>query len=696
MVTTPESLMLMLSQPDSENRLSSVHTVIVDEWHELMGNKRGTQVQLALARLKRFNPNLAVWGLSATLGNLQQAMDVLCEPVVESAAQARLGQGGKLKKIRLDTLLPKQTGRFPWGGHLGMAMRDPVIAEIERSENTLVFCNTRSQAELWYQAIIDMRPDWAGLVALHHGSLDRKVRNWVEDGLKNGTLKAVISTASLDLGVDFSPVERVLQVGSPKGVARLLQRAGRAGHGPGRVSRVTLVPTNALELVESAAAQDAIAARRIEAREMPLAPLDVLVQHLVTMALGTGFQAEDMLAELRTTAAYASLSDAQFQWALDFVCRGGPSLTAYPEYSRVQVDDKGVYRVVDRQIARRHRMSIGTIVSDSAMLVRYLSGGRIGTVEESFISRLNKGDCFLFNGKLLELIRTHEMTAYVRRATGKRAAVPRWGGGTMPLSSELSDAVLNRITEAGQGQFRGTEMKLIQPLLHTQQAWSALPEPGRLLVEHLRSREGDHVFVHAFAGRHVHIGLASLLAWRLSRNNPATFSISVNDYGFELLASRPFDWEALRSGSVLQPGELLDAVLASLNSGELAQRRFREIARIAGLVFQGYPGAPRSTRQLQASTQLFFEVFRAHDPDNLLLDQAEREVLQRELEIGRLQATLQRLSTSEICWMELSRPTPLAFPLMVERLREKLSTEKLSDRIARIVTELEAQADVTG
>ncbi|MGB7183482.1 MAG: DNA ligase-associated DEXH box helicase, partial [Burkholderiaceae bacterium] len=273
------------------------------------------------------------------------------------------------------------------------------------------------------------------------------------------------------------------------------------------------------------------------------------------------------------------------------------------------------------------------------------------------------------------------------------AAVPRWGGGSMPLSSELSAAVLQRVTEASRGVFGGPEMRLIRPLLRTQQQWSALPDPRHFLIEHYRSREGQHVFMYPFAGRHVHIGLASLIAWRLSKRNPATFSIAVNDYGIELLSHQTVDWTPLRDGRVLDADNLLSDVSSSLNSGELAQRRFREIARIAGLVFQGFPGAPRATRQLQASTQLFFEVFRAHDPDNMLLGQAEREVLERELEIRRLNETLTRLRQCKPRWIDIERPTPLAFPLMVERLREKLSTEKLSDRIARIVADLERQAD---
>jgi ATP-dependent Lhr-like helicase len=687
LVTTPESLSLMLSRADSPERLGRVAMVVVDEWHELLGSKRGVQVQLALARLRRLNPALVVWGLSATLGNLGHAMDVLL-----ARPGGRLVQGVLPKTLAVDTLLPDSTERFPWGGHLGTRMLAPVVAEIDSSASTLVFTNTRSQAELWYQALLEARPDWAGLIALHHGSLDRAVRDWVEAGLKDGRLKAVVCTSSLDLGVDFSPVERVLQIGSAKGVARLMQRAGRSGHSPGRPSRVTLVPTHALELLEGAAARDAVAARAIEPRDSPAKPLDVLVQHLVTIAAGTGFVADALLAEVRGCHAYAGLADHEWQWALDFVVRGGQSLLAYPEYRRVVADEQGVFRVPDRTVARRHRMSIGTIVSDATMSVKYQTGGTIGTVEEGFVSRLKRGDCFLFAGRLLELVRIHEMTAYVKRATGRRAAVPRWNGGKMPLSSEMADAVLARLAQASRGVFEGPEMKMAEPLLRLQATWSQLPDPDTLLAERLHSREGHHLFLYPFAGRHVHLGLASLLAWRVSRQVPATFSVAVNDYGLELLAPEPVDWSGLADGTLLADGALAEDVLASLNSGELALRRFREIARISGLVFQGFPGAPKSSRQLQASSGLFYEVFRRHDADNLLLTQARREVLEQELDLGRLRATLVRLRGRRLVEVGLERPGPFAFPLLIERLREQVTTEKLSDRVARMVRELERAA----
>jgi ATP-dependent helicase Lhr and Lhr-like helicase len=687
LVTTPESLSLMLTRENAHAELAGVHTVIVDEWHELMGNKRGVQVQLALARLKRWNPSLVTWGLSATLGNVAEAMQVLL-----GGGDGVQVQGKVDKTLLIDTLIPADPGRFSWGGHLGAQMQMPVVAEIERSGTTLVFTNTRSQAEIWYQLLIRERPDWAGVVALHHGSLDKEVREWVELGLKEGRLKAVVATSSLDLGVDFLPVERVLQIGSAKGVARLLQRAGRSGHAPGRPSRITLVPTNTLELVEGAAARRAATAGRIEKRATPEKPLDVLVQHLVTVALGGGFQAPAMFDEVRSAHAYRDLTRAEFQWALDFVEKGGASLAAYPDYHRIQNID-GRYRVPDHGIAKRHRLQVGTIVSDASMQVKYLTGGKIGVMEESFIARLRKGDCFVFAGRVLEYLRTQDMTAYVKKAEKQRGIVPIWGGGKMPLSSEMADAVLELLAGAAQGDFFEPEMQAAMPMLQTQAKLSRLPTPHTLLIERFVSREGQHLTLYPFGGRNVHLGLAGLLAWRLARSAPNTFSLAVNDYGFELLSAEPVDLAALLDKTVLATEGLLADVLASLNSGELAQRRFREIARVAGLVFSGYPGAPKSTKQLQASSGLFFEVFRKYDANNLLLSQAQTEVLSQELDISRLSACLRRMNALRIDFVELKAPSPFSLPLMVERLREKLSTEKLADRLARIVKDAERVAD---
>ncbi|MCA1854827.1 ligase-associated DNA damage response DEXH box helicase [Massilia oculi] len=693
LVTTPESLSLMLSHAQAAEQFRQLDMIVIDEWHELMGSKRGVQVQLALARLRHWRPELLVWGVSATMGDLDLARQVLL-----GGDEGVLVEGDLRKKIQVDCLIPENVARFPWGGHMGLQMLEPVIREIEGHDATLVFTNTRAQSEIWYQNIIDARPDWAGVLALHHGSLDREVREWVEAGLKKGELKAVICTASLDLGVDFLPVERVLQVGSAKGIARLLQRAGRSGHAPGRVSRVTLVPTNSLELLEAAGAKKAVAARRIEGRYVPNKPFDVLVQHLVTVALGGGFRSGELYREVRRAWSYRHLDEEEWQWALDFVARGGQSLTVYPEYRRVLPDEEGVYRVPDAAIGRRHRMGIGTIVSDASISVKYMSGGRIGSVEESFIARLKPGDHFLFGGRILEFVRVHEMTAFVKRANASRGAIARWGGAKMPMSSELAHAALEELRLASQGIYDGPEMQALRPLIEIQCRWSALPTDETLVIESMKSREGHHLFVYPFGGRSVHTGLAALLAYRLGRMQPATFSIAVNDYGFELLTPEPVGWERLFAGAtgadvaLLGTGSLLEDVLGSLNATQLSQQRFREVARIAGLVFQGYPGQPKSNRQLQASSSLFFEVFRKHDSGNLLLTQAQREVLEQELELTRLRETLDELHLRRIVLREVKRATPFGFALMVERFREKVSTEKLSDRVARMVRELEKAA----
>lgn len=702
LITTPESLSLLLTRADAAERLGEVRLVVVDEWHELLGSKRGVQVQLALARLRTWNPALMTWGLSATLGDLDHARAALAGP----GADADLVSGLLRKPLTVDTLLPDTVERFPWAGHLGLSMREAVVREIEASRNTLVFTNTRSQAELWYQALLEARPDWSGLIALHHGSLDKGVREWVEAGLKAGTLKAVVATSSLDLGVDFSPVERVLQIGSAKGIARLLQRAGRSGHAPGQPSRLTLVPTHSFELVEAAAARRALAQGQVESLRSPDKPFDVLVQHVVTVALGGGFEAQALYEEVRRTEAFAHLSWAEWQWVLDFAGRGGHALQAYPDYRRIALGEDGRYLVVNAALARRHRMSVGTIVSDASIKVTFVRGAVLGTVEESFIARLRPGDCFLFAGRLLELVRVHEMTAQVKLASGRRPAVPRWNGGKMPLSSRLASAMLQVMAEVGERidamdatpqppSDLAPELQAAWPLLSVQQHWSALPRPGRLLIERLRSREGHHLYVYPFAGRQVHLSLAALWAYRLSRTQPRTFSMAVNDYGFELLSDQEISAEALTEArpDLLDTDTLLPHVLASINATLLSQRRFREIARIAGLVFTGYPGEARSARQLQASSSLFFDVFRQHDPANLLLTQAEREVLRQEFELDRLADTLTTLQSHPWQVNTLARFSPLAFPLMVERLRESLSTEKLQDRLQRLLRELHKAAD---
>ena len=517
-------------------------------------------------------------------------------------------------------------------------------------------------------------------------------RQIVENDLREGKLKCVVCTSSLDLGVDFSPVDRVMQIGSPKGVARLMQRAGRSGHRPGQISHLIYVPTNALELIEVAAARKAIAGRIIEPRQPVHSPLGVLAQHMVTVAMGESFSANALFEEVKTTYAYRDLTRQEFQWALDFVTDGGPTLTAYPEYSRL-IRNNRKYTVASETIARRHRMNIGTITSDASLMVKHLHGRKLGTIEESFISRLKKGDHFVFAGHVLEYARIKDMTVYVRKAKNRKGSVPQWLGGRMPLSTQLSAAVRQQLAIVQSGKYDSPEVAAVRPILELQAEWSAVPKETELLIERTHTREGEHLFIYPFEGRLVHEGLAALFAFRIARKKKMTLSISVNDYGIELLSDQKLPFEDGVSNGLLSTAGLDHDILNSLNSSEMAKRQFREIARVAGLVFQGFPGRPKTGGQLQASSGLIFNVFKRYDPDNLLLKQAVTEVLERQLESHRLTQTLKRLSSCDIRFVDTAYPTPLAFPLMVNRLRAKISSEKLVDRIQKMQIALEKAAD---
>ena len=689
LITTPESLELLLCRDDQEALFETLQCVVVDEWHELMATKRGVQVELALARLRALCPALRTWGLSATLGNL----DIACETLLGRSADGVANPGVLVrgivpKEIVVESLVPEEMERFPWAGHLNTKLLPQVLDRIAAANSAIIFTNTRSQCEIWYQSIVAARPEWFETIAIHHGSLDKGQRQIVEDGLKTGRFRAVVATSSLDLGVDFAPVDLVMQIGSPKGVARLLQRAGRSGHSPGRVSQIVCVPTHAFELVEVAAARDAIRDGKIESRDPIDRPLDLLAQHLVTRAIGGGFTRDAIMAELKTTRAYAGLTDAELDWVLDFITRGGVALRAYPEYSRV-TNEYGHYFVSDPRVIQRHKMSIGTIVSDTALSVRFLTGGRLGTIEESFIARLEPKDRFIFAGRALELVRVKDLTAWVRKAKSQSGAVPSWQGSRMPLSTELSIAVRDKLEEARTGRYTGAEMSAVRGILQLQAERALIPAPDELLIERIETREGFHLFVYPFEGRLVHEGLAALFAYRIAQLAPITFSFACNDYGFELLSAEPAPIEEALESGLLASAHLLHDITASLNAAELARRQFREIARVAGLIFEGYPGQSKSMKQVQASSGLLYDVFVKYDPENLLIAQARREVLERQLEASRIGSTLRRLERSTVRLIDVERPTPLAFPILVDRTRAKLSSEKLSDRVKRMTAQAE-------
>lgn len=681
LVTTPESLHLMLASKGYENYFAQLDAVVIDEWHELLSSKRAVQVELALSRLKSFRSNLLVWGISATIGNLEQARDVLLG-VNNLGVLIR----SNLKRLpEIHTLFPESDSPLPWAGHIGISMLEQVLVVIRSNNSTLVFTNTRSQTEIWYHALLDAEPDLAGNIAMHHGSIDMAVRSWVERALHEGILKVVVCTSSLDLGVDFRPVDAIVQIGSPKSVARFIQRAGRSGHRPDATSRIWVAPTHALEMVETAAIRDALAAGSIEARTPIENPTDVLVQYLITLAVSDGFLPDVTFAEIKKTHAYCKLSKVAFEWIVAFITTGGKALQAYSDFVKAIVEDGRVY-VKDKRTAMRHRLTMGTIVSDPMLRVQFQSGGFLGTVEEWFVSKLNPGDVFWFAGKVLELIHVRDLKVIVKLSKKKQGTVPQWMGGRMPLSSCLSEFIRLQIDNYVKGvKPLHPELEHLKPVFELQQQRSVLPSANQLLIEYVESREGHHVFVFPFEGRLVHEGLGALIAWRIAQLTPITFSIGMNDYGFELLSDQPIPIEEALELDLFRLESLHEDMLASINAAELARRKFREIAAIAGLVFQGYPGKNLGTKHLQSSSRLLFDVFHQYDSDNLLMKQAVDEVFANQLEEMRLREALQRIQTQEIVLQRPVNYTPLCFPILVDRLRERFSNETIEERIKKII-----------
>ena len=687
LVTTPESLTLLLSNSKAEELFRHLDTVVLDEWHELMGSKRGTQTELCLSWLRQQRPSLQTWAISATIGNLAQAarhaLGTNGEPVIIGGAPARVTE--------IRSLLPETIDGFPWAGHLGLRMYEDLVAAMNPGISTLLFTNTRNQSERWFQCLRFACPEMEGALALHHSAIDRSEREAIEASVKAGTIRWVVCTSSLDLGVDFQPVEQVVQIGSPKNLARLLQRAGRSAHLPGGTSQVLFMPTNALELLELSAVRRGLEEGLVEQRKPPMAPLDVLLQHLTSLACGAGFHPEETLRAVRSSAAFSNLAQEDWDWCLRFLEHGGDCLAAYPRYRKLEWDEAVQrFRVRESAIARLHRLNIGTITAAPAITVRFVRGAVLGHVEETFIGQLKPKDVFFFSGRQLEFVRLRDMTAYVKVSNRKSRTVPAWAGGQMALSDLLTHHLRLEVDRASRGELDTPELQALRPLFERQQDLSVLPRIGQLLIETCRTREGTHLYAYPFEGRFVHEGIGFLWASRLTQLERGTITVSVNDYGFELLAPKTYPMAELledHSDLLLNTDHLERDLEAALNLSELQRRRFRAIAQVAGLMHRGFPGSGKSTGQLQISASLLFDVFERHEPQNRLLRQARREVLDEQLELSRLEAALQRAAQQEWLHVATPRPGPLAFPLLVERLNNRMSNETVLERIQRMQEE---------
>ena len=682
LITTPESLHVLLAMKGAGNRFRNLRLMVVDEWHDLLGTKRGTQVELASAWLRMLAPAYRCWGISATIGNLPEALEALVGP----QRKGRLIQCDWTKRTEVHSLMPARFERLPWAGHIGVKLAEHVVDVIRNHESTLIFTNTRAQSEIWYHKLLEVAPDFAGVLALHHSSIAKELRDWVEDSLHKGQLKAVVCTSSLDLGVDFRPVEAIVQIGGPKGVARFMQRAGRSGHQPGATSRIYFLPTHGLELIEASALRDAMSAQRIEPREPLVRSFDVLIQFMCTLAVGDGFRPKDLKKALAETHAFSSLDDNEVNWCLSFIQDGGTALSAYGDYRRVEWDRAtGVFALRDRRLARRHRMSIGTIVSDQMIKVRWTKGGFIGHVEEYFISSLEPGDAFWFAGMSLEFVRLKEGAVHVRKSKKPTGRIPVYLGGRLSLSSELGDAIRDELDAFSKGHVRSPEMSRVSPLLELQHEISCLPNRDEVLVEQFQTEDGHHICVFPFEGKAVHEAIGMLMAHRWCASRPLSMSIASNDYGFELLSDSPLDAAEIDELQLLRTTDLMDDLQSGVNAVEMAKRRFRDIAVISGLAFQGFPGKRHGVRHLQSHSGLLFNVFQDFDPENLLFRQAYDELLDQQMEWTRLLSVLDRMATKRVVLERIEHASPFSFPLVVNRLREKMSSEQLEDRIQKML-----------
>jgi len=685
LITTPESLQLLLSSKGYEKVFKECSAIIVDEWHELLGTKRGVQMELGLSRLKTISKDLRIWGISATIGNLEQAREVLLGPETETLKNSVLIKAKLNKKITVKSIIPKEMETFPWRGHLGLKLLEDVVPIIDKSKTTLLFTNTRSQCEIWFQKILEKHPEYAGEFAMHHGSVNKETRVWVEQAIRNESLKAVVCTSSLDLGVDFAPVETVVQIGGPKGVARFLQRAGRSGHSPGKESVIHFLPTHAMELIEASAMQQAVKHEAVEDRIPYLNSFDVLLQYLTTLAVSDGFYPDEIYTEIKGTFCYQGISDAQWQWLLNFLVMGSQSLQSYDEYKKVDIEEDGKFKVNNRGVAMRHRFQIGTIVGDANITVKYQKGGYIGSIEEFFISKLTQGDVFTFAGRNLEFIRVKGMQAQVKNSTKRTNKVPSWMGGRLSFSAQMSELLRQELyTATLETSKQSIEIRSLAPMFKKQREESIVPKPNEFLIETFKTRDGYHHIFYPFEGRGVHEAMSSMLAYRISLLMPITCSLAYNDYGFELLSDKQIDIQHVLDNNLFSTEYMLSDLQKSLNSNEMARRKFRDIAVISGMVFTGYPNKGIKMKHLQSSSQLLFDVFKDFEADNLLYQQAYTETFEHQLEEGRLRMALERIAVQGIVWKQCTKATPFSFPIITDRLREKLSSEKLADRIKRM------------
>lgn len=678
LLTTPESLSLLLSYPDSVTMFAGLKTIVVDEVHAFATGKRGDLLALCMARLQKISPDLRRVALSATIADPDGYRAWLAPD--GDIGQVALVQGEAGADPDISILLPQD--RVPWSGHSGRYAAEQVMAEIEAHDTSIIFCNTRSLAELIFQDLWKVNTDSLP-IGVHHGSLALEARRKVEGAMASGRLRALVATASLDLGVDWGNVDCVIQMGAPKGSSRLLQRLGRSNHRLDEASQGILVPGNRFEYLEARAALDAVEAGELDPDIFRPGALDVLAQHVMALACAAPFDQAALLDEIRSALPYSALDDETFDRVLHFISDGGYSLKAYDRFKRLTQDPDGLWRVSHPRFVTQHRLNAGIIVEATMLNVRFKNGRHLGKVEEGFAAQLSPGDTFFFAGLSCE-VQSIDTEDLIVRASSKPARIPTYGGSRMPLSTNLATRVRHFLAEPEQWHRFPPD---VRDWLEFQAKRSALPRPGQLLVETF-PREGRHYMVaYSFEGWNAHQSLGMLVTRRMEAEGLKPLGFVANDYALACYGLEKItDPAALFSPDILEH-EFVDWVQQS----HLLKRAFREVAVIGGLVERQHPGKRKTGRQVTFSTDLIYDVLRKYEPTHLLLQAAWDDARARMTDVGRLAHLLDRAADTML-HVDLDRITPLAVPVLTLIGREKISTGSADDALLIEAEALAAEA----
>jgi ATP-dependent Lhr-like helicase len=658
LLTTPESLSLLLSYPDAPQMFEGLRTIVIDELHAFAKEKRGDLLALSIARLYKLAPQLRRVGLSATISDPDAYRSWLAPHADLDLVELVTGDPGA--EAELSILIPE--GKIPWGGHSGRHAAREVMELIEQHKTTLVFCNTRSLAELIFQDLWAVN-DKALPIGIHHGSLAIEARRKVENAMAAGKLRGLVATASLDLGIDWGDVDLVVQMGAPKGSSRLLQRIGRANHRLEEPSKGEIVPGNRFEYLEARAALDAIDDGELDPEQFRPGALDVLAQHILAVACSAPFQEQELLVEVRSAAPYAGLKDETFSEVLNFIATGGYALKAYDRFRRLVPEAGGMWRIAKPTIAQQHRLNAGVIVEQPLLTVRFRNGRKLGTIEEGYASTLSPGDHFYFSGLSLE-VEQFKDTDIIVRASSKTARIVTYGGQRMSMSTHLANRVRHMLCDRNDWHRFPDD---VRDWLEVQSERSVLPEPHQLLVETFPHEKLHYMVAYSFEGWNAHQSLGMLITRRMETAGLKPLGFVANDYGLACYGLEPIrDPKALFSADILER-EFVEWV----ESSHLLKSAFREVAVVGGLVERHHPGRKKSGRQVSFSTDLIYDVLRRYEPEHLLLRAAWDDARRRMTELGRLVRLVDRASATML-HVELERISPMAVPLMVIVGREAL------------------------